>query len=254
MDTVLAALADEQRALSTHLAALDDGGWAAPSRCPGWSVADVVLHLAQTNEMAVASLDGAMDSFLARMTAGLAPTSDVDAAAGAMVERERGAPPAEVRRRWDDGAATLRARLAAADPSTRVTWVAGQLSARTLATTRLAETWIHAGDVVTASGPPPAPTDRLFHIARLAWRTVPYAFSRAGRAAPGPVVFDLTGPRGDRWRFEPEPAPGGTVTTVSGPALELCLVAAQRADAADTALRAEGPDGPEVLALVRTFA
>ena len=39
-----------------------------------------------------------------------------------------------------------------------------------------------------------------------------------------------------------------------GDAVDLCLVAGQRADAADTGLVAEGPDGAEVLALVRTFA
>ena len=40
------------------LAELDDDGWARPSACEGWSVADVVLHLAQTNEMAIGSARG----------------------------------------------------------------------------------------------------------------------------------------------------------------------------------------------------
>ena len=44
------------------------------------------------------------------------------------------------------------------------------------------------------------------------------------------------------------------MTTVTGDALDLCLVAGQRADAADTGLVAEGPDASDVLALVRTFA
>jgi len=216
----------------------------------------VVLHLAQTDEMAVASLDGTIGELVERMTEGLAPAADVDAAAAAMVERERGAPPAEVRARWDAGVAALGEGFAAADLDARVTWVAGELSARTLATTRLAETWIHAGDVAAAPGPLPPPTDRLWHIARLAWRTVPYAFARAGRPAPGPVVFDLAGPGGDTWRFAPATGADGAVpvTTVRGDAVELCLVAGQRADAADTGLVAEGPDGPAVLALVRTFA
>ena len=256
MDAAVSALADEQGALSARLEELDEAGWAAPSRCPGWSVSDVVLHLAQTNEMALASLDDTMDEFLGRMAASVPPTADVDAGAAAMVEVERGAPPADVQARWEEGAAALRARFAAADLGARVTWVAGQLSARTLATTRLAETWIHAGDIAAASGPLPAPTDRLWHISRLAWRTVPYAFVRAGRPAPGPVVFDLVGPSGDAWHFAPEDldAAPGPVTTVTGDALDLCLVAGQRADAADTGLVAEGPDASDVLALVRTFA
>jgi hypothetical protein len=41
-----------------------------------------------------------------------------------------------------------------------VTWVAGQLSIRTLTTTRLAETWIHAGDVRNALGLAPVATDQ----------------------------------------------------------------------------------------------
>ena len=58
------------------------------------------------------------------------------------------------------------------DLSARVTWVAGELSARSLATTRLAETWIHTGDVADALGVSLVPTDRLRQIARLAWRTL----------------------------------------------------------------------------------
>ena len=76
-------------------------------------------------------------------------------------------------------------------------WVSGDLSARTLATTRLSECWIHTGDVAEALGVELEPPDRLWHIARLAWRTVPYAFARAGRDAPGPVAFELRGPNGD---------------------------------------------------------
>jgi uncharacterized protein (TIGR03084 family) len=252
---ILDALADEQRGLTDMVAPLDAGGWAAPSRCAGWSVADVVLHLAQTNEMAAASLDGTFDQAVEQLTAGVRPATDVDDAAALMVERERGASGPEVAARWEASVAALRDGLAGADLHARVPWVAGELSARTLATTRLAETWIHAGDVAVAFGPPPEPTDRLWHIARLAWRTLPYAFARAGRPAPGPVVFELAAPSGDAWTFEPDDRePGAPVTTVTGDAADLCLVAGQRAAAGATGLRAAGPDGDAVLELVRTFA
>ena len=61
-----------------------------PSRCDGWTVADVLLHLAQTNEMAVASVDGTFSTKAERLSAGLAPVSSVDEWAGAVVDRERG--------------------------------------------------------------------------------------------------------------------------------------------------------------------
>jgi uncharacterized protein (TIGR03084 family) len=241
--------------LAAILTPLDAHGWAAPSRCPGWSVSDVVLHLAQTNEMAVGSLQGRMMEVVAALTEGAPAAADVDEGAAVMVERERGATGPEVRARWQAGVDTLAAELTAADPGARVTWVAGELSVRTLATTRLAETWIHTGDVTWAFGEQPAPTDRLWHIARLAWRTLPYAFIRAGRPAPGPVTFRLRSPGGDTWVFESDEAPEATEPTeVEGDALDLCQVAGQRADAADTGLTATGPDAEGVLQLVRTFA
>ena len=48
--------------------------------------------------------------------------------------------------------------------------------------------------------------------------------------------------------------PDDAATVLRGPVHELLEVAAQRADAADTSLTAEGPDAAGVLALVRTFA
>ena len=148
-------------------------------------------------------------------------------------------------------ATALRETLAAADPHRRVDWVAGQVSTRTLATTRLAECWIHTGDVADALGVAQEPTDRLEHIARLAWRTLPYAFARDGRQLSGPVSFDLRAPGGGRWHFVPDTAPA---TVIEGDGAELCLVAARRVAAVDTSLRGSGPDADAVLELVRTYA
>jgi uncharacterized protein (TIGR03084 family) len=140
--------------------------------------------------------------------------------------------------------------LRTADPHARLRWVAGELSVRTLTVTRISECWIHTGDVADALGLPLPPTDRLWHIARLAWRTVPYAFTRAGKTLTGPVTFELTGPTGDPWHFESE----GAVTVVRGTAEDLCNVAGRRALPAEVGLHAEGADADDVLDLVRTFA
>ena len=129
--------------------------------------------------------------------------------------------------------------------------MAGELSVRTLVTTRLAETWIHTGDVAYGLGVELQPTERLRHIARLAWRTLPYAFARAGRDLSGPVAFELRGPTGEQWDFVPDDS---ALTTVRGEGAELCLVAARRTDPTDTTLTGEGPDADAVLKLVRTYA
>ncbi|HEY2430761.1 MAG TPA: maleylpyruvate isomerase family mycothiol-dependent enzyme [Acidimicrobiales bacterium] len=251
MDTILVALEQQQAELSGLLDGLQAADWSAPTRCEGWDVADVVLHLAQTDELAVGSATGGFAAVVNGLTGGVGQASSVDDGAARMVARQRGRPADELRARWSGGAARLIEVLDGMDLSTRVTWVAGELAARTLATTRLAETWIHTGDVAGAVGVTLPPGDRLRPIARLAWRTLPYAFTSAGRTMAGPVAFRLRSPGGEAWDFVPD---GPALTTISGPAAELCAVAARRMDPAATSLRAEGPDGEAVLALVRTYA
>jgi uncharacterized protein (TIGR03084 family) len=248
---IVAALAAQQSELSELLRGLDDHGWRARTRCDGWDVGDVVLHLAQTDDMATASVTGAFADFLTEWGSALGAASSVDEGAARMVEHERGLPDAALLDRWTSSGSRLLGALRHVDPSARVPWVAGELSARTLATTRLAETWIHTGDVADAVGRVLAPTDRLEHVARLAWRTLPYAFSSAGRSMAGPVAFRLVSPGGSVWEFAPgEPAS----TIISGPAVELCEVAARRSDPSATSLHGEGPDADAVLELVRTYA
>lgn len=253
MSAELDDLTAQHHELAGLLDGLDAAGWAAASRCEGWTVADVVLHLAQTDEMALASLEGRLPQHMDLVAQAWAGAADVDDGADRLVAAERHQQPAQgIHQRWLDGTARLRAAFAGHDPSDRVQWVAGLLAARTLATTRLAECWIHTGDVAHGLGVEVPPTDRLRPIARLAWRTLPYAFARAGRELGGAVAFHLTGPSGDEWRIEPDD--DAAVTVITGPALDLCRVAGQRAAAADTALTATGPDAGPVLELVRTFA
>ena len=250
MNEILADLAAQHAELWSLLAPLDEAGWARPTPCEGWDVGDVVLHLHQTDELALASLRGDLARDIEDfMRAG--GEESVDAAAAASVEFARGNEGAAIGEQWHTSAAELRSELANIDPSARLQWVVGTLSARTLSATRLSECWIHTGDVATALGIELEPTNRLRHIARLAWRTLPYAFERAGRELTGPVGFDLVGPTGERWSFGLGADP---VTVVSGPGIELCDVAARRRDPAATALVATGPDAIEVLELVRTYA
>ncbi|MEY2454221.1 MAG: hypothetical protein QOD92_3795 [Acidimicrobiaceae bacterium] len=251
MDEIVAALAEQQAELLGLLADLDEADWQRPSRCEGWTVADVVLHVAQTNEMAIASANGRFADYLNEVGRNVGPASDVDDGAALMVAAERGAPGSVVGDRYAAGASELRHVLATSDPHLRVEWVAGQLSARTLATTRLAETWIHTGDVAEALDIDLSPAPRLRHIARLAWRTIPYAFARAGRELHGPVAFSLRGPRGETWDFLPDDK---ALTTIRGDGAELCNVAARRVDPSATSLTGEGPDVDAVLELVRTYA
>ena len=248
-EPVLIALGAQHAELARLLRSLDEIAWRSATPCAGWDVADVTAHLAQSDEAAVASLEGRL---VARSDGTLLDGSnaDVDALAERMVLDARDLTPAAVLDRWRGAAARLRAVSEGVAPDTRCQWMVGTLAARTLVTTRLSEAWIHTGDIAAALGAEQEVDDRIGHIARLAWRTVPYSFARAGLAAPAPVGFDLVLPSGARLALGVD----GASTTVHGTALDLCRVAGRRAVAADTALTADGPDAAAVLRLVRTFA
>src|SRR5512132_2496145 len=99
--TATAAVVDdleaEQERLEAILDGLDDASWRSPSAADGWSVADVVLHLAQTEEAVVVSAAGG-DGF-DRLRTG---ATGVDDAAERMVQAER-AEPRVVFERWKVG-------------------------------------------------------------------------------------------------------------------------------------------------------
>jgi uncharacterized protein (TIGR03084 family) len=249
---LLDALHAQHAELAGFVDACGAGDWEKPTRCEGWDVGAVLLHLAQTDELAVESASGALDRFAGGfLGAGERQEVTVDDAAAAQVDIQRAAGGDAIRKRWHDASVAMRAAFAAGDPHRRVTWVSGQLSLQTLTATRLSECWIHTGDIADGLGVEVAPTDRLRFIARLAWRTLPYAFMRDEREMTGPVAMYLTGPSGDEWRFLPdEPA----LTTIRGSAVEFCDVAARRVEASATALVGDGPDAADVLRLVRTYA
>ena len=60
-----ALMATEAARLDAYFSNLDDAGFQKPSRCEGWSVRDVLAHLAASEEYNRACLDGTVQQFLA---------------------------------------------------------------------------------------------------------------------------------------------------------------------------------------------
>ena len=233
----------EQDALETVLAGLSDEAWRSESAAPGWTVADTVLHLAQSEEAVVATTGGHGDSLGWRQYA-----DSVDGAMAALVEAQR-AEPAEVFERWRNARRAALRGLRAADPSQPVRWVAAELKPRTLATTRLAEHWAHALDIVGPLGIDYPDTARLRHIAWLGHSTLPYAFALAGEQ-PHDVHCVLTGPGGEVWRY----GPADSDSSITGSAGAFCRVGAQRLAPDASGLVTDGPYGRAALGVLRNYA
>lgn len=237
----------EQDRLDEVLATLGPDGWGRSSAAGGWSVSDVVLHLAQTEEFVVASVKGDVAPFARDV--GRGEGGSVDEFIARWVENERSTPPDAVYQRWRTARHAALDALRGCPPGTRLAWVTSPLSPATLATTRLAEHWAHALDITGPLGIAYSDTARLRHIAWLAIRTLPYAFAVAGLEAR-PVRCELTGPGGERWEFGPADAE----SCITGAAGVFCRVAARRLAPGTSGLTATGPDAATALRVVRTYA
>ncbi len=239
-------LEGELAQLEAMLESLSREQWLSPSDAVGWSVADVVLHLAQTEESIPLS---------ASIPAEAGWSDDrtkVDDMVEHWVQRER-AEPSTIFERWKVAHRRAVATLRAADADRKLRWAAAPLKPATLATTRIAEHWAHALDIAVPLSLDFPDTDRLRHIAWLGYNTLPYAFQQAG-IGPQPVFVELTSPsttgRATTWTFGESSA----TTRICGTASEFCRIGARRLAPQDSHVIATGPLATQTLQLLRNYA
>jgi uncharacterized protein (TIGR03084 family) len=246
MQDLLDDLGAEQRWVQDLLRTIDTDAWMLPTPARGWDVRDTIAHLADTDEMAIATATGQPGS-LSERAATAASGEDVTYQ-GVLHGRRRSGP--EVLAWWESSGARMHDMFANLDPNVRVPWGIG-MRPPSLITARMMETWAHGLDVCAALNAEPQDTDRLAHVAWLATRALPYAYSVAGRAPPPePVRVELTLPSGAEWTMGPETA----TNRITGPAGEYCRVFAHRSKLADAPnVHADGDAAIEALSVARAF-
>ncbi|MEU8616518.1 TIGR03084 family metal-binding protein [Streptomyces sp. NPDC048623] len=244
---VLADLRAESEEVDALVRELTDEQWALPTPAPRWTVAHQIAHLAWTDDAALLAATDP-EAFAAETEKALAaPDRFVDDGA----EEGAALPPAELLARWREGRERLHQILSEAPPGTRFPWYGPAMSAVSLATARLMETWAHGQDVADALGVVRQPTARLRHVAWIGLRARDYAYLVRGLTPPAePFRVELTAPSGESWTYGPEDA----AQRITGPALDFCLLVTQRAHRADTALTAVGADAEEWLGIAQAFA
>jgi uncharacterized protein (TIGR03084 family) len=248
LTAVLADLTAEGDEVDAMVAALPAADWARSTPAAGWTIAHQIAHLAWTDDVATLAVTDPQ-RFLREAQDALATMGAdyVDRAAsdGAVLA------PAQLLTAWRAGRAELATALAGVPDGTKVVWFGPPMSATSMATARLMETWAHGQDVADALGLATTPTARLRHVAHLGARTRDFAYLVHDRPVPTePFRIELTGPAGEAWSWGPAEA----AQRVTGPALDFCLLVTQRRHRADLALRAEGVDADEWLDIAQAFA
>lgn len=246
-EAVIADLRAESDALDDLVAGLDDAGWRLATPAPGWTIAHQIAHLWWTDQ---ASLVAVTDEtgFAELLTEAAAnPAGFVDEGA----ERLAATAPAEMLAQWRETRSRLHDELLGVADGRKLPWFGPPMSAASMATARLMETWAHGLDVADALGVERPATMRLRSIAHIGVRTRDFAFTIHGLPAPAePFLVELRAPDGSTWSWGPADA----AQRVTGSAQDFCLLVTQRRPAAELDVTAVGEDAATWLTIAQAFA
>jgi uncharacterized protein (TIGR03084 family) len=245
---------DLVRDLGAESASLDDlvtplpsEMWATPTPAEGWTIAHQIAHLAWTDRLAVISATDE-DAFAVELARAASDPGGY-VANGAL--EWAGEEPGKLLARWRDGCVELAEAIAHLPGGAHLPWFGPGMSAASMVSARIMETWAHGQDVADALGVVRVPTQRLRHVAHIAVATRGYAFGVNAKPAPvEPVRVELIAPDGALWTFGPDDA----TESVNGTALDFCLLATQRRHRDDLAVRADGKHADEWLDIMQAFA
>ncbi|MCX2929305.1 TIGR03084 family metal-binding protein [Mycobacterium sp. CVI_P3] len=246
-DPIVDDLRDESDALDALVAPLDPAGWAQPTPAPGWTIAHQIAHLLWTDRVALLSITDE-PAFDEQVTAAAAdPLGFVDKAAEELALM----PPADLLAQWRRIRTQLHTALRGVAEGRKLAWFGPPMSAASMATARLMETWAHGLDVADALGVVVAPSARLKSIAHLGVRTRDFAFAVHGLTPPAEAFrVELTAPDGSQWTWGADDA----AERVTGSAVDFCYLVTQRRPRAELDVVADGPDAARWLDIAQAFA
>jgi uncharacterized protein (TIGR03084 family) len=240
----LKAESDELDALVTSL---PEDRWADPTPSPGWTIAHQIAHLWWTDRVALTAVRDAAGFAEVQAEAAQNPTGFVDAGA----EELAATPAAELLTEWRVTRNRLHEALLTVPEDQKLPWFGPPMSAASMATARLMETWAHGLDVADALGVTRRPTARLRSIAHIGVRTRDFAFVIHGLAPPAePFLVELRAPSGEVWSWGPADA----AQRVSGSAEDFCCLVTQRRALTALDITAEGEDARHWLRIAQAFA
>ncbi|OBK77013.1 TIGR03084 family metal-binding protein [Mycobacterium sp. 1164985.4] len=244
---VVAELRAESDDLDAIVAELPAARWAESTPAEGWTIAHQIAHLLWTDRVALTAVtdEAAFGDLLEE--AGRNPTGFVDAAA----EELAATPPPELLADWRTTRTRLHDELLTVADGRKLPWFGPPMSAASMATARLMETWAHGLDVADALGVHRPPTARLRSIAHIGVRTRDFSFVINGRQPPAePFRVELRAPDGSTWSWGPEDA----TQRVTGSAEDFCMLVTQRRPRSRLDVHADGGDADEWLGIAQAFA
>jgi uncharacterized protein (TIGR03084 family) len=246
-DSVVADLRAECDELDALVADLPESAWRNETPAPGWTIAHQIAHLLWTDRVALVAVTDEAGFGELLTVAAKNPLGFVDEGA----EEVAATPPAEMLSDWRRTRTRLHDELLDVTDGRKLPWFGPPMSAASMATARMMETWAHGLDVADALGWTRPPTARLRSIAHIGVRTRDYAFTVHGLTPPAdPFLIELRAPDGDTWSWGPTDA----VQRVTGSVEDFCFLVTQRRPRSALDVTAHGADAEKWLSIAQAFA
>jgi uncharacterized protein (TIGR03084 family) len=244
---MVADLRAESDELDALVADLPAERWAESTPAPGWTIAHQIAHLLWTDRVALTAITDEAAFATVLEEAAKNPTGFVDEGA----EQLAVTPSAQLLADWRHTRERLHDELLAVADGRKLPWFGPPMSAASMATARLMETWAHGLDVADALGVKRAATDRLRSIAHIGVRTRDFAFAINGLTPPtDPFRVELRAPDGSTWSWGPDDAP----QRVTGSAEDFCMLVTQRRPRSVLDVHADGAEAEQWLTIAQAFA
>lgn len=247
IDDLVSALDAESESLDALVAPLTPEGWATPTPSAGWTIAHQIGHLLWTDRASLLAITDA-DAFAAQVRSALTdPSGFVDEGA----EQEAARDPRDLLADWRATRGRLAGALAAVPDGTKLPWFGPPMSAPSMATARLMETWAHGLDVADALGVQREATDRIRNVVHLGVRTRNFAYMVYDLPVPdADFRWEITAPSGELWTWGPEDAEN----VVRAPAEDFCRLVTQRSHPDDLDLELIGDQARRWAPIAQVFA
>tara|TARA_B100000073_G_scaffold334471_1_gene327050 strand:- start:4291 stop:5079 length:789 start_codon:yes stop_codon:yes gene_type:complete len=242
-------LLQEQMALDTIVSDLSEEQWSLPTPSPRWSIADQIGHLTYFDESATVAITNP-DKFSSLLHE-LLETQDANSAEDFSLAAYREMNAEELLSSWRQGRENLALASETLSNDDRVMWYGPSMGSKSFLTARLMEVWAHGQDILDTLSIERTSTDRLRHIAQLGFITRKWAYINRGLTPnEEPIYVSLTSPSGEKWEFgSPEDS-----NSITGSALDFCLVVTQRRHMNDTELTFSGEAAVEWFSIAQAFA
>jgi uncharacterized protein (TIGR03084 family) len=244
---LVADLRAESDELDALVAPLAEVRWSASTPAAGWTVAHQIGHLLWTDRASLTAITDEAAFAVLLETAAADPIGFVEAGANEIAATA----PAELLADWRLIRSQLHHALLTVPDGRKLPWFGPPMSAASMATARLMETWAHGLDVADTLGVTRPPSARLRSVAHIGVRARDYAFAVNGLPAPTePFLVELRAPDGSTWSWGPPDA----AQRVTGDAEDFCLLVTQRRALRDLDVTAVGDDAQRWLQIAQAFA